>query len=190
MKSKYRVWIQVLSTVICCVVLSAVSYGQGLDKGHLEATGQIGLAAGIGTHGSIGGSVAGAVTDRIIALGELTYIPRGGGDVEALGFSSSASSKSYTFNVGAQYQIKKARQISPYAGIGLGFLHSSSSFTSSIGPVDVSTSDTDFYVNFGGGARYYMKNNRWGFKPELMIFAGPSTFVRLGAGIFYQFGKF
>jgi hypothetical protein len=51
---------------------------------------------------------------------------------------------------------------------------------------NVSSSSNNFYVSFGGGARYYVKDS-WGFKPEFMIFAGDNTFFRFGAGIFYQF---
>jgi hypothetical protein len=43
-------------------------------------------------------------------------------------------------------------------------------------------------MSIGGGARYYVKD-RWGFKPELMVFAGEDSFVRLGVGMFYQFGQ-
>ena len=43
-------------------------------------------------------------------------------------------------------------------------------------------------ITLSGGGRYYA-SDRWGFKPELTLFVGSNTFVRIGGGIFYQFGK-
>jgi len=114
----------------------------------------------------------------------------GGGSVEAFGFRSGGSAKAYDFNFGAQYLFPKSGTLSPYAGAGLAILHNSVKYSTTVGSTTttVSASGTDAYLSLGGGARYYTSDH-WGFKPEIMLFVGSNTFVRISAGLFYQFGK-
>jgi len=183
---------KILATIIVCGVFSANAFSQDDEIPRVEATGMVGLVTGIGTHGTVGGSVAAAIRNRFLAIGELSYIPLGGDTVDVLGVRSDFSAKAISFNVGAEYQLRGSRKTAPYLGAGVGFLHSSSSSSvkSSFQGLDFngSSSVTNAYAKIGGGARYHV-NDRWGFKPELMIFAGHQTFVRAGAGIFYQFGR-
>jgi opacity protein-like surface antigen len=103
---------------------------------------------------------------------------------------AGASAKAFNFNVGGQYQFSRADSMTPYAGFGLGVLHASSSYSSTFGGTTVSgsSSSSDLYFNVGGGLRYFV-NERWGLRPEMMIFAGSNTYVRIGGGIFYHFGR-
>jgi opacity protein-like surface antigen len=176
--------------VVGCMVLSTVSYGQELRL--VEANAQFGIVSGIGTHGSLGGGIGVAVTPRVLGYGEFSYIPLGGGNssVPALGLQAGGSASAYNFNAGGQYQFPRSGYMAPYAGFGLGILHASSSYSSSFGGMTVSgeSSSSDFYFNVGGGLRYFV-NERWGLRPELMIFAGSNTYVRLGGGIFYHFRR-
>ena len=169
---------------------AGAGYGQDLQKGEAEATAQAGVVAGIGTHGSFGASIGAAATDQVFVFGEFSYIPLGGGSVEAFGFRAGGSAKAYGFNFGGQYLFPKSGSLAPYAGAGLGILHNSVKYSSSFGGTSssVSASGTDAYLSLGGGARYY-SSDRWGFKPEVMLFVGSNTYVRLGVGIFYQFGR-
>jgi hypothetical protein len=151
--------------------LAQTSYG--LVKGKAEVTGFGGFVAGVGTHGTVGGSAGVPLSERLFVHGELSYIPL------------SSRVTGLNFNAGAHYAFDNVAQnprIVPYLGGGLGFLRTSAD----IGPIDAS--DTSFYVNFGGGARYYV-DDRWGFRPELMIFAGDETYVRIAIGVFFQFGR-
>ena len=168
------------------VVTGIASYGQ---TGNVEVSGNLGVVGGIGTHGSFGGSIGAPVTDHLILAGDLSYIPFGGGSVTVLGATTRSSAKAINFNTNLQYQFKPAHSVVPYAGAGLGFLHSSFD-ASSTGPgsFSASGSSTDMYFNVGGGFRHYVKE-RWGFRPEFMIFAGSNTYVRFAGGIFYQFGE-
>jgi opacity protein-like surface antigen len=168
------------------------AFSQDIEKGNIEVTGLVGLVSGIGTHGVIGGSAGLAIRDRILVNGDLSYIPLGSNSLDILGVRSEFSAKAVSFNIGGQYQLKHSKKMSPYIGAGVGFIHSSSSssVTTSFEGFDFSggSSGTNAYFDLGGGARYYI-NNRWGFKPELMIFTGHKTFARLSGGIFYQLGK-
>ena len=185
---------QIIAAVTGCLVLAASGYGQELTKGRIETTGQVGLAMGVGTRASFAGTVGLALTDRLFVLGEVGYIPLGGtsasGSSPLGSFDFSAGGKLWTFMAGAQYQFDSQRSFVPYAGAAVGFVDSSADFESSLAgsAQNISTSRDDFYVSFGGGARYYIKD-RWGFKPEFMVFAGDDTFFRLGIGMFYQFGQ-
>jgi len=172
------------------VVTSIASFGQSVP-GNFEVTGHLGIVSGIGSHGSFGGSLGVPVTDHLILSGDLSYIPLGGGSVTVFGSTMSSSAKAFNFNGNLQYQFKPTRSVVPYAGAGLGFLHSSfdtSSSTLGAGSFSATGSSTDLYFNTGGGHRYYVKE-RWGFRPEFMIFAGSNTYVRFAGGIFYQFGE-
>ena len=177
-----------------CLVLAVSGYGQQLVKGNIEATGKIGLALGVGTRASFSGTVGGAINDRVFVLGEFGYIPLGGssasGSTPSGPYEFDAGGKILSFMAGAQYQFNSTRSFVPYAGAAIGLVHSSGEFESTVGTStqNIYTSENDFYVSFGGGARYYVKD-RWGFKPELMIFAGDDTYFRMGVGLFYQFGK-
>ena len=178
--------------VIGLFVMTGLGYGQDVEKGQLEATGQIGLVSGIGTHGAFGGSLAGALSQNVFAYGEFLYIPLGSSTVSVFGTNTRVSAKAYNFDAGLQYQFRKYGSMVPYGNVGLGLLHSSASVsnTFSFQGFDFSTggSANDFYANLGGGVRYYV-SPQWGFRPEFTVFAGSNTFVRIGAGVFYQFGK-
>jgi hypothetical protein len=173
-------------------VMTAVGYGQSMEQGQIEATGQIGFVSGIGTHVALGGSAGVALKERVLAFGEFLYIPLGSSTVTILGTNRSVSAHAFNLDGGLQYQFRKYGSMVPYAGVGLGVLHSAASIsnTFSFQGLNFSTggSSNDFYVNLGGGVRYYV-TEQWGFRPEFTIFAGPNSFVRIGAGVFYQFGK-
>jgi hypothetical protein len=173
--------------VIGCLC-ATTGFGRDLEKGDVEATGQVGVVAGIGTHASYALSAGTAITDHVFLLGEFSYVPLGGGRIQAFGFQAGGSAKLYGFDFGGQYLFPKSGNIAPYAGAGFQILHNSIDFSTSTGG-NVSSSGTDAYLSLGGGLRYYpsSRSNRWGLKPELMLFAGPNTYVRIAGGIFYQF---
>jgi opacity protein-like surface antigen len=186
-------WIlpSVLGAIVVCTAFSPNTFAQETETGKVEASAMVGLVSGIGTHGLVGGSVAAAVRSRFLVIGELSYIPLGSDNVDILGVRSEFSAKAISFNVGGQYQLRASGKTTPYVGAGVGFLHSSSnsSVTTSFQGFDFNgdSSDTNAYFSVGGGARYYV-NDRWGFRPELMIFAGHQTFGRASVGVFYRFG--
>ena len=191
---KRQIWTlsNILGTIVICIAVNPSSFGQDLEPWRVEATGMVGALTGIGTHGVVGGGIAAAIRNRFSVIGELSYIPLGSDTVDVLGVRNEFSAKAISFNVGGQYQFQGSGKVLPYAGAGVGFLHSSSS--SSVTTTfrgfnfDDGSSDTNAYLNLGGGARYHL-NDRWGFKPELMLFLGHQTFARVSAGIFYQFGS-
>jgi opacity protein-like surface antigen len=161
----------------------------GIEAGQAEATGFGGVVSGVGTHGTVGGSLGVAAVPRLLILGEVAYVP--GGSVEGQGvFSGTGSSRIYAFNGGAHYLFGGSSKSVPYAGAGLGLVRATASIDGRALGLNISQkfSDTSLYFNFGGGLRYYVSDS-WGVRPEFMIFAGNQTFVRLAIGIFYQFGK-
>jgi len=177
-------------TAFVMVASVASSNAQGITPGNMEVTGHLGVVSGIGSHGSFGGSLGVPVSKSFIVSGDLSYIPMGGGSVTAGGATTSAGARAFNFNGNLQYQFKQAHDLVPYGGAGLGFLHSSFDTAGSIlgSSFSVSGSSTDLYFNVGGGLRYFV-NERWGFRPELMVFAGPNAYVRIAGGIFYRFGE-
>jgi len=190
---KFRDRVLWFVAIVCCLSFASSAYAQTLDAGEVEATVQAGIVAGIGTHASFAGSAGKAITDRIFAFGEFGYIPIGSGTVTSPGgnFSIGNSGRVLSFMGGAQYQFNENNSFTPYAGAALGAVRTSFKSTivgAPISETDISASATKFYGSFGGGARYYV-NESWGFKPELMIFAGSDSFVRFSVGVFYQFRR-
>ena len=181
-----------LITLFVLFVVITEGYGQEKEKGQIEATGQIGFVSGIGTHGAFGGSGGTALNEHVLVFGEFLYIPLGSSTVRVLGVNQSVSARGFNFDGGLQYQFRKNGSMVPYAGVGLGLLHSSASISTNFSfqgfNFNAGGSSNDFYVNVGGDIRYYV-SEQWGVRPELTIFAGPNTFVRIGAGVFYEFGK-
>jgi len=175
-----------LVAIMAFVVMMGIpTYGQ-----NFEVTGNLGIVSGIGSHGSFGGSIGAPISDNLILSGDLSYIPMGGANVSIMGSTLSSSAKAFNFNGNLQYQFKPLRATVPYAGAGLGFLRSSFSSSNNLGgaATSVQGSSMDMYFNVGGGLRYHVRE-RWGFRPEFMVFAGPNTYVRFAGGIFYQFGE-
>ncbi len=161
------------------------------EPGTPEVSAYGGVVAGIGTHWTGGGGLAYAVTARLLAVGEFSYIPGGGQKFEGLGYATKWSARALDFNGGVHYELPlRDPKVVPYVGAGVGALHQSGSATVTVAGITVSAeaSATDLYFNFGGGLRYYV-SDRWGMRPELKVFAGGETFMRLAVGIFYQFGK-
>src|SRR5262249_15631617 len=148
----------VIAAAVGSLILSASGYAQNLEKGKVEATGQVGLVTGIRTHASFAGSVGKAITDRVFALGELGVIPLGGASVSGSGpgggLNLDAGGKVVTFMGGAQYQFSEKNAFIPYAGLGLGLVHYGYSSSSTVNgqTTSVDFSNNNFYVNFGGGA--------------------------------------
>src|SRR5215469_18607051 len=136
-------------TVFVMVASASLSYGQDVPAGNVELTGHLGIVSGIGSHGSFGGSVALPVSDNFILSGDLSYIPMGGASVTAQGSTTSTGARAFNFNGTLQYQFEQIHTTIPYAGAGLGFLHSS--FNTSSPSFSVSGSSTDLYFNIGGG---------------------------------------
>jgi hypothetical protein len=187
----FQILMRVLVIAVFVIAGAASSYGQGIAPGNVEVTGHLGIVSGIGSHGSFGGSLGIPVTDSFILSGDVSYIPMGGADVTTPGSTTSASAKAFNFNGTLQYQFKQTHAVIPYAGAGLGFLHSSfdtSGTVAGLPSFSVAGSSTDLYFNVGGGLRYFV-NGRLGFRPEVMVFAGPNTYVRVAGGIFYRFGE-
>ena len=150
----------------------------------VEIAGFGGLMSGGGTNAALGGSVGFAANEKILVLGEFTYIPLGGGSVEFLGEHFGASARAFDINGGIHYQFAlKNAKFRPYAAAGIGIVRSSGSVSG--GGVSVGISNTDFAFNFGGGLRYQL-SERWGIRPELKIFAGSGTSVRLVLGFFHR----
>jgi opacity protein-like surface antigen len=181
-----------LTAIIALPLLSSHAFGADLEKGQIEATGLVGIVTGIGTHTVVGIGGGKAIRNNLSLNGEFSYIPLGSNSIDVLGAQSSYSAKSLTFDFGGQYQFKHIGKFDPYAGIGVGWVHtsSSSSVNVSVAGYNVSgaSSANNAFIKFGGGGRYYLGNN-WGVKPELMVFAGSNTFARLSGGLFYMFGK-
>ena len=169
--------------------MSVASYGQGNS---MEVTGNAGVVGGIGSHASLGGSIAAPLTDRLILSGDLFYIPMGSSSVTVGTATTNSSASAFNFNGNLQYQFTQTHSVLPYAGAGIGFLRTSAEVSTNNplpNTIRVKASSTDAYFNFGGGLRYYVKSN-WGFRPETTCFSPvPTPSVRFAGGIFYQFGE-
>ena len=69
---------QVIAAAVTCLIVTSSGYAQQLIKGKIEATGQVGVATGIGTQASFAGTLGTAIRDNVFVLGEFGWIPLGG----------------------------------------------------------------------------------------------------------------
>jgi opacity protein-like surface antigen len=177
---------QIIAAAVGCFVIVTSGYAQDTEIGKVEITGQAGIVGGVGTHASLALSGGSAINDRVFVLGEFSWIPLGGASTTVTSpnnfFEVASSGRILTFMAGAHYQFAQTRSLIPYAGGGLGVVHSSGSFTQTNGGVTTETS-------FGGDnfrefrwRRTLLRERPLGFKPELMFFFGEESFVRFGAG--------
>jgi hypothetical protein len=160
-----------------------------MGAGTTEISGVAGLATRLGgTKLGAGGTVGKALTEKLFLVGDMSYIPLG--DYDSGPFGVQSSGRLFGINGGIQYHFAGTETLSPFVTGGLGIWRSSASASGSFGGVDFnqSAASTDLFLNFGGGVRYYV-SKRWGVRPELIISTGNGTFLRLGMGVFYQFGK-
>lgn len=164
----------------------AMAIGSGLTgaelaiaKGEDEGTGVVGLADRTFL---FGGTFTRGVSDSVGAWGEAYVLPGGTTSVEAVNVSGSAM----LFGGGVSYNFKNTvrGRFVPYASGGIGVLRATA--RGSFGGNAFSGSGSSAYLCFGGGGRYYV-NERWGIRPELMVYTGNGSFVRASVGLFYQF---
>ncbi|HEU0139438.1 MAG TPA: outer membrane beta-barrel protein [Bryobacteraceae bacterium] len=160
---------------------------------YAELAGFGGFVSGIGTHGTVGGSLGYSTSRHIMPILEFSYIPLGS-DEFAFGDRFSRTlvrrdSRAYEFNGGLHIRFPMSRwRAVPYGAFGLGFVRSSVEIDSASFLQQYSNrlSDTDFAASFGGGVRYPIAGG-FGLRPEIKVFTTGSTWVRFSAGIYYEF---
>ncbi len=180
--------IKVLSAII--VFCAAPLFAQA---DYAELAGFGGFVSGIGTHGTVGGSLGYSTSRHIMPIVEFSYVPLGS-DEFAFGGRFSRTlvrrdSRAYEFNGGLHIRFPTSRwRVIPYGAFGLGFVRSSVEIDNvRVGePYSRDFSDTDFAASFGGGMRYPIAGG-FGFRPEIKVFTTGSTWVRFSAGIYYEF---
>lgn len=174
-----------LRTVVlfCAAACLPVQVMAQSSAGDNEVTGFAGIADGEAT---FGGAYAKALSEKLFAVGEFSYIALGSQSASIVGVETSA--KAVNFNGGVHYNFpnlfgNKSRLV-PYAGAGLGVTRVS--VKASVAGFSGGGSDSSFLFNFGGGARYYV-GPKWGIRPEVMVFAGDGSYARFTVGVFYHF---
>src|SRR5262245_49774826 len=104
---------QIIAAAVGCFVIATSGYAQQTEKGKLEATGQLGVVSGVGTHVSLGTSIGTAVNDHVFAFGEFSWIPVGGASTTIQTpnnfFELATGGKLLTFMAGAHYQFRQTR---------------------------------------------------------------------------------
>ena len=171
--------------------MTGVAYGQDMETGQIEATGQIGFVSGIGTHGAFGGSVGVALNQHVLAYGEFLYIPLGSSTVRILGVDRNVSAKALTST--AAFNIS--------SGNTARWFHTAMSGWGSCIPPPMLRIPflSRLQLQYRRQFERFLRQPRWrrpvlrdgtmGLRSEFTIFAGSNSFVRIGAGVFYEFGK-
>jgi hypothetical protein len=167
------------------ILLAGFAFGQegSFDKGENEVAGYIGVSDGGLT---VGGSYGKGYSDKISIHGDFSHVFLGSTNFGA-GFGSYSAGLT-NINGTVQYHFKDVvgPKFVPYAAGGLGVSRFGYSYTGTILNGGFGDSATRVYLNLGGGARYYVKDD-WGIRPELMLFLGSGSYARFSVGIFKQF---
>lgn len=117
-------------------------------------------------HGIWGVNVGYGFAPRATFYGEFSHTPTSGSDLT-------------DYHGGVKFSLAQSDRVEPYALVGAG-----------VGRV---SSNTDFGMHFGGGARIYVNSN-WGIQPEIRYTHYFNDFsdlkiVRYTGGIFFQWGR-
>lgn len=193
----------IFSALLAGAFLST-SVSFGADKIEVAGYGGgISIRDGGGTHALVGGSVAGAVLDKLRLFGEFSFAPLGSASlassVEGIDVQAHASAKLYNFGGGFDYSFGSSTRAVPYVLGVIGIGHSAIAATGvgTMGTVrataDLSESSNAVYYGGGGGIRLYA-GPHWGIKPEFRYQryqdsgGGVNTFAYT-VGLFFQFGK-
>jgi hypothetical protein len=124
------------------------------------------------------------MTRHITALGEYKFDPLAAPPLDTFTWHSQL------YGGAVRYNFTPSRKIVPYAIVGIGYYQLTASMPGVI------ENASGYYVNFGGGASYYL-GKHWGIRPEFRYerqHAGykgeilTSNVADLSGSIFYQFG--
>lgn len=182
-----------------------------LRTGSIEAGAFGGASYGIvNFQGMVGGNVTVAANKWVLPYVEYTYLPGVASPILPStsvppGYSVTVSHNiSFSdFHGGVHIRLPiHDSPVVPYLVVGAGALtHFQQTVTSTLtGPNCPSGCQSsvpvpgasNFAVNFGGGIRYYLRSERFGFRTEAKVYKPTgsgynSTFGKVEFGIFYQF---
>ena len=193
------------ATAGCAVAQQNVSF---LRTGSIEAGVFGGASYGIVNYqGMAGGNITIAANKWILPYAEYTYLPQvalpqGTTNLQP-GFTVSVNHNiSFSdFHGGVHIRMPiHDSPLVPYLAVGVGALtHFSQDVTFTTTGPNGSSSNTitvptgsSFAVNAGGGLRYYLRSERFGFRAEAKVYKPTSqpyngTFGKVEFGVFYQF---
>jgi hypothetical protein len=180
-----------------------VTFGQdapGVRKGTFEVGGFVGSSFGLETYRFMGGGNVGyAVQKWLFPYAEVSYLP-GIARAETTATTKVTYKIPFTDFHGGVHLLAPlpGSRFALYGIVGVGLLHAGSGFgigTQNVGGLQVPfnppvASSTDVATNFGGGARYYIKEG-FGIRFEAKVYKPTGrftdTFGRIAGGIFWQF---
>lgn len=138
-----------------------------------------------------GGSAGIALSPNFLIVGEVNYNRIGSANISYndginnVSFSTSFHLTDFTGGVHWQLPVGSKRLV-PYLAVAAGGARLSGSASGGGLPAGVGASATSATVNFGGGVRYYIRPS-WGIRPEVKVVRiSGQTYVRFGAGVFWQ----
>jgi len=206
-----------LGTIWLCAAAINPAYGQQnvsfLRTGSIEAGVFGGASYGnVNYEYMFGGNLTIAANKWILPYVEYTYLPQvqGLNNVNAtlapgqtVTASRNISFSDFHGGIHIRLPIHESPVV-PYLVIGAGVLHhfpqtiteTITDLPGTTTPVPPPSSFTvaggsDFAVNFGGGIRYYLRSERFGFRAEAKVYKPTgdfkNTFGKVEFGIFYQF---
>ena len=159
-----------------------------------------GSSYGLDSYRAMGGANVGyGVTKVIFPYAEFSYLP---GIAREERLSSTVINRFSLpisdFHGGLHLRVPIPGRVVPYAIIGAGMIHIGSGNGTQETTIDNRVfatplpipSSTEFAVNFGGGARIYIKE-RWGIRIEAKAYKPTGRFTdvfgRVAGGLFWQF---
>ena len=189
-----------LTIVLASSFAASAQDAPGVRKGTVEVGGFLGSSFGLETYRFMGGGNVGyAVQKWLFPYAEVSYLP-GIARTETNGTAKVNYKIPFTDFHGGVHLLAPlpGSRFALYGIVGVGLLHAGSGTgvgTQTVGGVQIPfnpqvASSTDVAVNFGGGARYYVKEG-FGIRFEAKVYKPTGrftdTFGRIAGGIFWQF---
>ncbi|MBL8227123.1 MAG: hypothetical protein JNL98_01545 [Bryobacterales bacterium] len=203
-----KTWIRLLPLTI---LASSAAFAQNvsyLNAGTVEVGAFGGLTAGLGrTAAGAGGNIAVAANRWVLPYFEYTYFPDllnrtaqeeipAQGTARTIQVRRKNSFSDFHGGVHLRVPFKRNPSIMPYFAFGVGGLRKSNGEVQfADGPTLEDPARTDLAVNFGGGLRWYVRQNvgirieAKGYKPNSDVPAFNDAFMKVTFGVFYIWGR-
>jgi hypothetical protein len=203
-----KTWIKLLPLALLAPTAALAQNVSYLNAGTVEVGAFGGLTAGLGrTAAGAGGNIAVAANKYILPYFEVTYFPdllnrTAEEEISAQGTGRRVqvrrknSFSDFHGGVHIRVPFQRRPEIMPYFSFGVGGLRKNAGVAQIVGGPDLPDPErTDLAVNFGGGLRWYVKQNvgirieAKGYKPNSDVAAFNDPFMKLTFGVFYIWGR-
>lgn len=182
--------VAVFALLVASSAFAANTSTVGVNVGTSIPLGDLSDAAGIGFH--VGGEYCYMMNEQFGVGGDLAYHKLGSKDVTTILGSVSSEFSMIQYGAHGKYMFPATGDVKPYLKVGIG-LYSSTAKAEASGGGSAESSDTNFGLNFGGGADWKINDKMgWGLNGAYHYISSEgdaATMITLSAGLRWGIGN-